>query len=860
MSINKYIELYSANRNRLLYPYQSYYEVPFSSFLNNYNKEQKDPVVKGAVYYTFTEYNLKTVIFKEFPDSLPQINGFAYYGYTRQGTSPGVVYLDPQQRVTYTGTLLPTDSVSYSLIQDYYKGYRIWIYLQTDSYFGWYPRSFITSYDPTTGACILKNAPVSPIGLNQLTSGLFYVLYPVIENGTAPDSNGISNIQGIFIPNIDDNNNVIEKNSLIYNGYYIVNESPNTLSNPSNSNITAAQIYYYDNVYQVGYINKGEISLIYKENPPYTYTLRKSLPEERWTLPITTYFNTLPPTNPNIGPLIGQIITLPSSASDIDNYYQGKYVYFYNNVAEKYGNIYPMPENSIIPISDKVFYPIYGLYYIKAYNGKTKQLSISYQQIKYNKNIEEYPTYPTYQGIYYNQKFFTPISGCITYTKPPILVDNNLYITFDKTVPYIAVLELSPNYFVVGRKYNFIIKLNDISTGIELSDIIFTVKDNGNPIYSIDVKYVPTFEDIVSFPQTINFEFVASTTNITFEFEYFPDPIDVADPSKIYEISITDLQVSNIYYNSSSFIVNSGITSLVKQINNTYKALFDNIIPYEAILSVLPPIYGNYKYNICWCLKVNGKSGNTFFQVLDNLLPIYTSPFITNEFTYYTFSIEPTTNNVSFVFYYDPLDKSVEWSYFFVLNQTIQENISLNKIISPTKIIGMNNINITTLENENFSPLSYNGSMVDVNEAICYSVSLVSLTVPNVPLKTGSRISFYPYVYVELANSTSPSGASTQIIYSNNPYSNKALFIAPVTQIQEPQENTFINLSGGAMTQLIKFKPNDNLRFSVYLPDGSLFETLDIDTLPPYSPQQALQINAVFSIKKMDTSSQQAIP
>jgi hypothetical protein len=61
------------------------------------------------------------------------------------------------------------------------------------------------------------------------------------------------------------------------------------------------------------------------------------------------------------------------------------------------------------------------------------------------------------------------------------------------------------------------------------------------------------------------------------------------------------------------------------------------------------------------------------------------------------------------------------------------------------------------------------------------------------------------------------------------------------------------------MTQLVKFKPNDNLRFSVYLPDGSLFQTLDIDTLPPYEPQLGLQIDAVFSITRADQSSTQVM-
>jgi hypothetical protein len=172
----------------------------------------------------------------------------------------------------------------------------------------------------------------------------------------------------------------------------------------------------------------------------------------------------------------------------------------------------------------------------------------------------------------------------------------------------------------------------------------------------------------------------------------------------------------------------------------------------------------------------------------------------------------------------------------------------------------MNIINIATFNNDNFNPLSYNGSMLSLYQTVCYSISLLSITLPNIPLKTGSRIAFYPYVYVEFANATTPNGASKQIIYSNNPNSNRALFIAPVTQLLQPEANTFITLSGGTMSQIIKFKPNDNLKFSVYLPDGSLFQTLDIDTLPPYSHQPDLQIDAVFSITRIDQSATQENP
>jgi hypothetical protein len=126
------------------------------------------------------------------------------------------------------------------------------------------------------------------------------------------------------------------------------------------------------------------------------------------------------------------------------------------------------------------------------------------------------------------------------------------------------------------------------------------------------------------------------------------------------------------------------------------------------------------------------------------------------------------------------------------------------------------------------------------------------MTLPNLPLSAGSRIAFYPFVYVEFVNATSPSGASSQIIYSNNPKSNKALFMAAVGAVSNPGQQTFVNLTGAGMTQIIKFKPNDNLRFSVYLPDGSPFEPLALEILSPYPPDIRSQIDAVFSFRIID--------
>ena len=159
-------------------------------------------------------------------------------------------------------------------------------------------------------------------------------------------------------------------------------------------------------------------------------------------------------------------------------------------------------------------------------------------------------------------------------------------------------------------------------------------------------------------------------------------------------------------------------------------------------------------------------------------------------------------------------------------------------------------INIVTYIYDNFSPLNYNGSVVSQNETVCYEVSLTSLILPNIPLISGSRLVFYPFIYVEFGNMTSPSGSSNDIIYSNNPESGKALFICPISDTSHPINSKFMKISSN-MVQTIKFKPNDSLRFSVYLPNGELFQTVETDYLSPYPANQLLQISAVFGIRRI---------
>lgn len=170
-----------------------------------------------------------------------------------------------------------------------------------------------------------------------------------------------------------------------------------------------------------------------------------------------------------------------------------------------------------------------------------------------------------------------------------------------------------------------------------------------------------------------------------------------------------------------------------------------------------------------------------------------------------------------------------------------------NTILSTPPVPGTL-INIVSLARENYVPLMYNGSTVSQNEYVAYELSLVSLNMPNISLITGSSIAYYPYVYVEFSvkNNQSPN-----LIYSNNPESDKAVFQVAIRDIKDKNITPFVKMSGRSMTQTIKFKPNDCLVFSVFLPNGKLFETVANDFYCPSGTNPFVQIDALVGIDRV---------
>ena len=668
--IEEHIEIYSGDRNRLLYPKVSSFEIPFSptTQVKNY---AENPVINGCVYYKFyiEPSNLPT-------SGIYQANLSSY--------SNNLVFYLP-----------PSVSPYYPFLNNFFSGYNIKLGASTNT-------RIVRSYNPSTGRLTLNKPWDDPI---------------ISPSGTlATLSLELPTYNYICIPPQDINGNITPNTEGYYNGYYVIFESDyKDYSNQYNSNIFYRKITYYDNISRRAYFDKP-IPFDYKDEngfypptiPPQFITLRKSLPLERWTITTYTYINNTPPTNPLIGPLIGPVITLPEGASDIDNYYRGKYVYFYSNIPYYQLNYQNIRKDVIInPISNYFFFPIYGFYYIKAYNGKTRELSIDL-------DIND-----------------TSCSETIKVGLPAYDYSTSIYNASS------FVYWCSPFYCNVDN-------ILEISPGVYKASIV----PNTTPIgyfFELDIGGLPPWV-----PGPPGVWKIGGTYTITWRFRRTPE------------------------------------------INNFY----------------LARIYG-----------IRYQSGVT---VNYNVQADYT-----------TFSITAIISdvNIGFEFYLNYSDPSfqpyLEWDFFEIREETI--------------------INITEFSNNSYNPLDYTGTMVSMNETVCYDVSLSSLTLPNVPLKTGSKISFYPYVYVELSNTTAPNHASDDIIYSNNPNSNKALFIAPVGLLVNPDTGTFLKLSS-RMVQTIKFKPNDNLKFSVYLPDGTLFEPISNDLYPPYEPDDNIQIEAVFSI------------
>ena len=158
-------------------------------------------------------------------------------------------------------------------------------------------------------------------------------------------------------------------------------------------------------------------------------------------------------------------------------------------------------------------------------------------------------------------------------------------------------------------------------------------------------------------------------------------------------------------------------------------------------------------------------------------------------------------------------------------------------------------IEILNFSFDNLCPFVYTGSVLSQQEVACYEIDLLSLVLPTEVLSVanGGNVTYYSHLYVELSNSCS--NGIRNIIYSNNPNSTRALFRVPLFDIQEAPHRIKVN-SGASQT--VKFKPNDNLYFAVYMPSGEIFDSVIPEKFSPSPPEDRIQLSAMFSIRKLN--------
>lgn len=179
-----------------------------------------------------------------------------------------------------------------------------------------------------------------------------------------------------------------------------------------------------------------------------------------------------------------------------------------------------------------------------------------------------------------------------------------------------------------------------------------------------------------------------------------------------------------------------------------------------------------------------------------------------------------------------------------------QSDESTNPLFAPYTDLFM----IVAFSQDLCVPLNYSGSTVSSSQMICYGLRIVSLILPNQLLYTpyGGLTSAYPFVFVELTNESAPSGHNKITIYANNPNAVNSTFLCHISDVNSPLITKFIKLFSDGHHQIIKFRPNDNLKFRISLPDGETFITEEVDRLPPLTPNPLLQIVCLVEMVRLE--------
>lgn len=267
--------------------------------------------------------------------------------------------------------------------------------------------------------------------------------------------------------------------------------------------------------------------------------------------------------------------------------------------------------------------------------------------------------------------------------------------------------------------------------------------------------------------------------------------------------------------------------------------------------------------------KINDMFGNFFFPILlsDQFIfedekikmnPMFSLPTrITNLQNTNVFS-NPTdimssfyANGVSGI--YKMIYASEKEAYIIVQLFPLNKSGLFDRLpeIIPEGLQGCLNFMILPFSKEGVVGMNFTSTTLTQSQVSCYEISLINLIIPNLPLIVGPGplTSALPYLFCELSNVSQ--GSNKSVLYSNNPYSTSVTFVCSISDVNNPIISKFLKISSDGTTQTIKFSPVDSLHFRIKLPDGSDFLTSLTDYLVPVPPDPRVQVNALFSIKRL---------
>lgn len=148
---------------------------------------------------------------------------------------------------------------------------------------------------------------------------------------------------------------------------------------------------------------------------------------------------------------------------------------------------------------------------------------------------------------------------------------------------------------------------------------------------------------------------------------------------------------------------------------------------------------------------------------------------------------------------------------------------------------------------DQYSFVNYVGR--ESKERALYRLTLDNLILPNQTLNNrfGGSIAFYPYVYLVFSNDNI---GTNSLLNSNNPNSQRAVFRCPITDTPNPDLSTFVKVRS-TMINVMRFSPWEDLKFEVFLSDGTLFQTTIQDNTPPERPQPGIQISCTVAFERL---------